>query len=78
MYHLWDWVEGAYFTTFIVGARYVTVLHNHVPATEIIEAVLELVGTKDRVPFVILNSYGVSEMESVFLDNDLAEITLGY
>lgn len=74
---VWDWEEGTYFTTFIVGARYVTVLHDRASFETITEEILNLVG-EDKTPFVILNSVGVPDKSSVILDNDLAEIVIGF
>jgi hypothetical protein len=70
----WNWEEGTYFTTFIVGARYITVLHINARFEQIVEEVLELVG-KDKTPFVIVSSICCNP--EVILDNELAELVIG-
>lgn len=72
----WSWTEGTYFTTFIVGARYVTVLHRNSTVEEVVELVLEHVGDAPKMPFVVVSSLGT--MGDVFLDHELAELTLGF
>jgi hypothetical protein len=71
----WDWSEGTYFTTFIVGSRYVTVLHAYKAFPTVIEEVLELVGDKSKTPFAILSS--ICCPPDVVIDNELAELVLG-
>lgn len=73
--HRW-YDGGSLYTTFIVGARYINVLHRNVPFREVADAVLELVEEK-KVPFVLLHTLACDGEESFFIDNELAEITLG-
>lgn len=70
----YNWPDGCYFTTFIVGARYITVMHCYVSFENVVEAVLELAG-KEKTPFVIVSSIVCTP--EVIVDNELAELVLG-
>jgi len=52
------------------------VLHCCTEVEQIVEQVLELAGN-DKTPFVILSSLYCAGKESVFLDNELAELVIG-
>lgn len=71
-----NWVNDEYLTCFIVGNKYITVLHAFHPFEDVVQAVLDEAGDK-KTPFVILSST-VVRASSVIIDNELAQIMLGY
>lgn len=71
----YEWAEGQYLTTFIIGNRYVTVLHSYQSFPKVIEETLEYVGEKNRTPFVILSSI-CCHVDTV-IEHELAELVLG-
>jgi tryptophanase len=73
-----SWYDGAYFTTFIVGNKYITCLHQQTSAADVFNAVLEEAGEDSKLPFVIVSSAYITGSDDVFLENELAQIVLGY
>lgn len=66
-----------YLTTFIVGNRYVTVLHKNYLFEQIVEAIEDYLGDKFMKPFVVVSSAFIYAHEThVLIDRDLVDLVL--
>lgn len=69
--------DRQYLTTFIVGHRYVTVLHRNYSFEMLVEALEEYLGDNFKKPFVIVSSAFIYTHDpAVLIDRDLADLVL--
>lgn len=76
MTNVWEWSEGTYLTTFIIGARYLTVLSNCVTLEAVVDELLEQVGEK-KTPFVMVSTMNVNNAYQTLIDNELVDLVIG-
>ena len=66
-----------YLTTFIVGMRYVTVLHKNYTFEEIIQEIEDFLGDDFKKPFVIVSSAFIYSADPpVLIDRDMVDLVL--
>lgn len=69
--------DRQYLTTFIVGMRYVTVLHKNYSFEMIVEAIEDHLGDNFKKPFVIVSSTFIYTYDpAVLIDRDMADLVL--
>lgn len=71
-----SWYDGTYFTVFIVGMKYISVLHSCAGFEDVVAAIMEEAGER-KTPFVIVSSSYIGDEIGPIVDNELATITIG-